>query len=183
MARAFHFLNADMTANSGNEKAWEIGETRTIEDESRINLCEFGYHSSPTLWDALQYANGPVACLVKVSKSLGSDDEPAPKNVHATRTLIKAVNIDRKLRLFAADCAERVLYIYEKDYPKDDRPRKAIQASRDFANGKIDAAALVAAWAAAEAPAGAAEKKWQREHFDSMFEGLFTESKVGEVES
>ena len=36
-----------------------------------------------------------------------------------------------------------------------------------------------AAWAAA----WAAEKKWQREHFDSMFEGLFTESKVGEVES
>ena len=178
MARAFHFLNADMTANSGNEKAWEIGETRTIEDVSRIQLCTYGYHSSPTLWDALQYANGPMACLVEVGESLGHDDAPAPKNVHATRTLIKAVNIDRELRLFAADCAGRVLHIFETDYPKDDRPRKAIQAARDFANGKIDAAAGAAAWAA-----GAAERKWQRGHFDSMFEGLFTESNAGEVRS
>ncbi len=32
--------------------------------------------------------------------------------------------------LFAADCAERVLYIYEEDMPGDDRPRKAVEARR-----------------------------------------------------
>ena len=105
--RAYHFLLNDMRAHSGDEKPWEIGETRTIADVSRIKLCEYGYHSSPTLWDALQYANGPMACLVDVGESFGSDTDPAPKNVHAARTLIKAVNIDRELRLFAADCAER----------------------------------------------------------------------------
>jgi hypothetical protein len=64
---------------------------------------------------------------------------------------------DRSLRLFAADCAEHVLHFFEEKCPKDDRPRKAIQAARDFANGTIGAAARDAAgdaaWAAARAAA------------------------------
>jgi hypothetical protein len=63
---------------------------------------------------------------------------------------------DKEIRLFAADCAESVLHIYEKQYPNDDRPRKAIQAARDYANGVIgkdELAAASAAWAAAWAAA------------------------------
>ena len=80
---------------------------------------------------------------------------------------------DKTLRFYAADCAKRVLGLYEKQYPKDDRPRKAIQAARDFANGLIteDAAdaAANAAYAAYAASANAAyaananEKTWQIE--------------------
>ena len=36
---------------------------------------------------------------------------------------------ERDLRLIAADIAESVLPIYERDYPGDDRPRKAIAAA------------------------------------------------------
>ena len=57
-------------------------------------------------------------------------------------------------RLIAADFAESVLHIYEKEYPNDNRPRLAIQASRDYANGVIDAAARDAARDAARAAAG-----------------------------
>jgi hypothetical protein len=53
MIRAYYFLQADMTARSGDERQWEIGEHRTIADPSEIALCEYGYHSSPSLWDAL----------------------------------------------------------------------------------------------------------------------------------
>lgn len=60
---------------------------------------------------------------------------------------------DKELRLFAADCAEMVLPIYEKQFPNDDRPRKAIQAARDYANGLITDAASAAAWAAARTTA------------------------------
>ena len=67
---------------------------------------------------------------------------------------------DKEIRLFAADCAEMVLPIYEKEYPDDDRPRKAIQAARDYANELISVEQLaaardaaVAAWAAAWAAA------------------------------
>ena len=69
-------------------------------------------------------------------------------------------------RLYAADCAERVLPIFEKARPGDDRPRKAIEAARAFARGEIDAAARDAAWAAAGDAAwdaaGDAEREWQR---------------------
>src|SRR4030043_1168555 len=36
----------------------------------------------------------------------------------------------RSLATCAADCAKRVLPFFEKAYPKDDRPRKAIEACR-----------------------------------------------------
>lgn len=56
---------------------------------------------------------------------------------------------ERIQRLFAADCAEAVLHIFEAELPDDDRPRKAIAAARAFARGAIDTAALAAARAAA----------------------------------
>ena len=36
----------------------------------------------------------------------------------------------RSLATWAADCAERVLPLFEKAYPKDSRPHKAIEACR-----------------------------------------------------
>jgi len=45
---------------------------------------------------------------------------------------------DHKLLvLWAADCAERVLTHFEKEYPKDDRPRKAIETARAWVRGEI----------------------------------------------
>jgi hypothetical protein len=41
------------------------------------------------------------------------------------------------LRTYAADVAQDVLPIFEAQFPKDYRPRKAIQAARDYANGLI----------------------------------------------
>ena len=156
---AYHFLKDNMKASNGSEGPWTIGETRAIKDVERIELCKYGYHSSPTLYDALNYAPGPIACLVEVSESLGFDSDPTPKrrksgvtarstnkkNVHAQRTLIKAVNIDKELRLFAASCAQHVLYIFEKRHPNDLRPRKAIQAARDYIHGKTSRKDLDAA--------------------------------------
>ena len=43
----------------------------------------------------------------------------------------------KALALWAADCAEHVLTYFEKEYPKDDRPRKAIEAGRAWARGVI----------------------------------------------
>ena len=39
---------------------------------------------------------------------------------------------DKELRLFACQCARLVLPIFEKKYPEDDRPRKAIEAAEAF---------------------------------------------------
>jgi len=39
----------------------------------------------------------------------------------------------KKLALWAADCAEHVLPFFEEKYPNDDRPRNAIEACRTWA--------------------------------------------------
>ena len=63
---------------------------------------------------------------------------------------------ERTARLFAADCAERVLPLFESRYPDDDRPRKAIEAARLLANGEIGSAADSAAHSAAYSAAHSA---------------------------
>jgi len=64
----------------------------------------------------------------------------------------------RTARLFAAECAERVLPLFEAQYHNDDCARKAIDAARDYANGKISVDDLErASWAAAEGAARAAD--------------------------
>ena len=77
----------------------------------------------------------------------------------------KNPDVKRKLRLWLADCAAHVLFIFEKKIKNDNRPRLAIFAARDFALGKITRAARDAAWDAARAAAGdaarAAETSWQ----------------------
>jgi hypothetical protein len=75
---------------------------------------------------------------------------------------VRSIEKDR-LRLVAADFAERVLHIYESKYPNDYRPRKAIEAARSgskyaaaYAAAAYAAAAYVAAYAADAAAYAAA---------------------------
>ena len=62
-------------------------------------------------------------------------------------------DIERRLRLWMADCAARVLHIYEKQVPDDPRVRTAIETARQYARGEVDAAARAAAGDAARAAA------------------------------
>ena len=78
----------------------------------------------------------------------------------ASKLALKNKAIERRLRHWAADCAAHVLHFYERDHPNDMRPRNAIKAARDLADGLIDGAARSdaagAAWAAARDAAAAA---------------------------
>jgi hypothetical protein len=57
---------------------------------------------------------------------------PSPQSLSET---------DRRLvALWAADCAERVLPLFESAAPGDDRPRDAIARARAFGRGELDAA-------------------------------------------
>ena len=53
----------------------------------------------------------------------------------------------RRLAVWAADCAEHVLHLFEAVRPKDDRPRRAIELGRAWARGEV-------AWAVARAAGG-----------------------------
>ena len=177
--KAYHFLQADFRAGRSDEGPWKIGETRIIPKirRNKFILCQYGYHFCPTLYDALMYTPGPLATLVEVPDESHFSEEDFPKSVSYQRTLIQAVNLDRDLRLFACDCAERTLHLFEREYPTDIRPRQAIEVSRRFAREKATnkelAAARAAAWAAAWDAAWAAEVRWQRAHFEQMFNGIF----------
>jgi hypothetical protein len=61
----------------------------------------------------------------------------------------------RALARWAADCAERVLELYERDRPGDDRPRRAVQAARGWAGGGAGAGSAREAASAAQAAARA----------------------------
>src|SRR5437660_9558578 len=41
------------------------------------------------------------------------------------------------LAIWAADCAEHVLHLFEQDRPDDDRPRRAVDLGRAWARGEI----------------------------------------------
>jgi hypothetical protein len=174
MHRAYHFpyedLRSDEDVIAGNSAPWRIGEIRaytpiTMDAGDGETTSQIGYRSSPTLWDAFLQADGSIACLVEVSEAISTEGDVEAGFVQFSRErrLLAARDMRSDLRLFACDCAERVLYLYERAYPGDDRPRKAIQIARDHARGRAAAAelesALVWATSAAEAaPSGSAAR-------------------------
>lgn len=84
-----------------------------------------------------------------------ADDQDDP--VYDTLQCLKAVPREdekdaiRIKRLFAADCAENVLLIFESAYPEDGRLRNAIEVARKFTRGEATQTELAAAQAAAQA--------------------------------
>jgi hypothetical protein len=124
--------------------------------------CKRGYH----LTDAAHLVEWIPECdefVIWKAKPVGKRVEAENKVACESCVLIEQVGrMDaRKLRLFACDCAERVLPIFEKRYPGDNRPREAIRIARLFDDGLATAEELDAAedaagdavWDAAEAAA------------------------------
>jgi len=157
MLRAYHFpfedLRSDEDMIAGNSLPWHIGEIRayspvTIDAGEGETISQIGHRSSPTLWDAFLQADGPIACLVEVSEPISTegDVETGFVQVSRERRLLAVRDLRSDLRLFACECSERVLYLYEREYPGDDRPRRAIQVARDHACDRAMAAELRSAW-------------------------------------
>ena len=124
----------------------------------QLEPCASGWHACR--WeDAIHH----IATELWVCELDGEIVEGPDKVVANRLKLLNRVNTinDRTLRLFAADCAERVLPIFEAAYPNDDRPRQAIEVARRYANGDATsahlAAAAWAAWAAADSADAAAD--------------------------
>jgi hypothetical protein len=132
---------------------WTPGEWMP-EVEGELKPCRNGYHVV-TLEQLLDWL-GERIFEVEVGDEIVHEDN---KSVTRTCRLTRECTgwNERTARLFACDCAERVLYLFEARYPDDDRPRKAIEIARRYAEGRATVwelnTARDAAWAAAEAVA------------------------------
>jgi len=124
--------------------------------EGKLDICNNGLHVCDDAGDLLFWLSAEIWIVEWKGESVRSDKDH--KRVVRSARLLRKVAAwdDRSARLFAADCAERVLPIFEGEYPDDDRPRKAIEAARAFANGNITESELAAAGDAAEDAAWAA---------------------------
>jgi hypothetical protein len=117
--------------------------TTTFSRLRKAEACTSGYKKlAAHLGGINAYGKDTQIDLLTILASNGLDD--ALWCLRATEQIC-----DRVARLMAADFAESVLHIFEEKCPNDNRPRLAIQAARDFANGLIDAAACSAAQMAA----------------------------------
>jgi hypothetical protein len=118
----------------------------------KLIACQHAYHIM-RVRDLLEWSTSGVQ-LYAVETRYKTTDDSNKVLARQARALyrVEAWN-DRNLRHFACDCAERVLPIFERDYPHDTRPRVAIATARKFADGLATSeelhAARGAAWGAA----------------------------------
>lgn len=144
-------LRKGRVATHVNDFQWPEPGT-WLEVEGDLVACRNGLHIA-TLRQVLERWLSEE--LWEVEADLDGAIVLADKTVVRRARLVRQLPWDeRTARMFAADCAERVLHLFERDYPDDKRPREAIAAARACANGEIGAAALAAAGAAAWAAAG-----------------------------
>jgi len=158
----YKILNLDGSAHNGGKGKWYLPTKKRdgtwepgkwMPKLTELVPCEHGYHlcqeQDLTRW------LGPMIC---VAEGRGEQIVCDDKIVFAQARLLSVCENwnERTERLFAADCAEHVLPIWEKKYPGDLRPRKAIEAARLFADGKITKEKLADARVAARVAAGVA---------------------------
>jgi hypothetical protein len=137
---AWHFLTSARTlAHTDPPQVLTVGTT--VHVEPPLVLCERGLHASRHLVDALQYAPGPMLCLVRLG---GAVLEGADKCCAETRTILWMANMTQPLRVFARRCALDVPYLWS--CPADVR----VYLETGEGAGR-DPAAARAAWAAVEA--------------------------------
>ena len=120
-------------------------------------LCKWGYHFC-TPAQLLRYLyQAQTICEVIPHGEVLIDDQKCC--TVGKITILEPLNWNERIaRLLGADFAEHVLHNFERDYPNDDRPRKAIEAARKFANGEISLKELGrASYAAADAAYNAAD--------------------------
>jgi hypothetical protein len=146
--RRFKFLRTGLKSEY-NDFQWEMGKWYKTEC---VEIC-YGFNCSKRILDALSYVKGEILAEVEVrgKKFIGTD-----KSTHAEMRIIRVWEWTKRdsvsLSVFSA---ELVIGNYEKLYPNDGRPRKAIEAAREWIANPSAASAESAAWSAESAASAA----------------------------
>jgi hypothetical protein len=152
--KLYKVLDTDGRAFHGGTGAWSLPHDglpgEWMPPIADIEPCKRGYHLCRE-GDLVRWI-GPAIYEAEVRGERIDAEEKIVVSEARLLARCEAWN-ERTARLFAADCAERVLPIWEEKHPTDMRPREAIEAARKYARGEIDSAARDAAGAAARAAA------------------------------
>src|ERR1035437_8464610 len=147
--KIYKFLNEGLKSSKG-DCVWKLNEWKTHDKDPKC--CEEGFHGSVLPLDALKYINGSIVAIAEVKgKSHKENDKQAWEKMRLVKAYHWTKTDSVELAIFSAAL---VTDIFEKKYPKDDRPRKAIEAAKAYVealNGgdekKINAATATAATA------------------------------------
>ena len=140
--------NAEWSLPTQNDDgSWCPGEWMP-EIDGELVPCKNGYHLCRRQ-DLLCWLGDAIFEAEYMGEIVECSDKVVVRKARLLRR-IESWN-ERTARLFAADCVERALHIFERDHPGDKRPREAVEAARQYANGKIAANELAAASVAASA--------------------------------
>lgn len=122
--------------------------------EEPLILCKRGFHASVRAINAMSYVNCEVLAKVEVrGKSIKEQD----KQCWSEMRLVKKYKWTKKDSVsLAIYSAELVLENFERKYPNDDRPRKAIEAAKAVLKNDTEENRS-AAWSAAKS---VAESAW-----------------------
>jgi len=155
--KRFKFLRTGLKSHFGGFK-WKIGQW--YKWDGKLKMCKTGFHCSREPYDAFSYVQGEILAEVEVR---GKSEKQEDKETWSEMRILRAWKWGKKdsVRL-AIYCTELVLPNFEKEFPKDKRPRKAILAAKRWLWGRGDAsaaesAAESAAWSVARSAARSAE--------------------------
>ena len=148
----YKVLNHDGTPCHGGSGTWDLGGGWMPRIDG-IEPCKRGYHLCDGELQLVEWVGPSIWEAEWRGDRIDAGDKIVVSEARLVRKL--ATWNDRTARLFACDCAERVLGLFESKYP-DSRPRTAIEVSRRFAVGDASRAELDAAWVAARDAAGVA---------------------------
>src|SRR3990167_4892913 len=152
MIKRYKFFRIGLKSDSG-DLTWKKGVWKKVDGE--LNMCHWGLHCSKEINQALGFVRGEILAEVEVrGKSIILND----KECYSEMKILKTWKWTKKDSVaLAVYAAELVIAIFEKEYPKDDRPRKAIEAAKYWLKHPTAYAAYAAHAAADAAHAAHAE--------------------------
>ena len=146
----YKVLNKERQSYHGGYYQWIPGEWAPPQV---VNPCRTGYHLCASTEQLLDWL-GETIWIAEARGEIVAHE--------GTKVVCESARITRQLpwddrtaRLFAADCAEHVLHLYEERHDSP-APRRAIEVARAYAEGNATMEDLREAGAAAEAAARSA---------------------------
>lgn len=162
MTQLYKVTDVDGSSVNGGRGRWTVGRWRTV--RGPLEPCRHGLHLTTVA--QLPHWIGPIIWRAETDGELLEAED---KWVARKARIVSRVEAwdERTARMFACDCAEHVLPIWERAYPDDLRPREVIAVARRYAAGEATEQELAATWRVARdaafkaAAAGASVAAWE----------------------